>query len=60
MTTPKYEHFKFEDRYTIQEFLKFCYTFTAIGKRIRKDRRSVATDNGGEFSDPGKIKLSFF
>ncbi len=26
MTTPKYKHFKFEDRYVIQEFLRLNYS----------------------------------
>lgn len=44
MTTPKYKHFKFEDRYVIQEFLKFGYNFTAIGNRLGKDRRAVSKE----------------
>lgn len=44
MTTPKYKHFKFEDRYVIQEFLKFNYSFTAIANRLGKDRRAVSKE----------------
>ncbi len=36
MTTPKYKHFKFEDRYVIQEFLRLNYSFTAIANRLKK------------------------
>ena len=43
MTTPKYKHFKFEDRYVIQEFLRLNYSFTAIANRLKKDRRAVLT-----------------
>ena len=44
MTTPKYKHFKFEDRYIIQEFLKFNYSFSAIATRLGKDRRAVSKE----------------
>lgn len=44
MSTPKYKHLKFEDRYVIQEFLNFGYSFTAIGNRIDKDRRTVSKE----------------
>lgn len=44
MSTPKYKHFKFEDRYVIQEFLKFKYSFTAIANRLGKDRRAVSKE----------------
>lgn len=36
MTTPKYKHFKFEDRYVIQVFLRLNYSFTAIANRLKK------------------------
>ena len=42
MTTPKYKHFKFEDRYVIQEFLRLNYSFTAIANRLKKDQRAVS------------------
>ena len=44
MTTPKYKHFKFEDRYVIQEFLRLNYSFTAIPNRLKKDRRAVSKE----------------
>ena len=44
MTTPKYKHFKFEDRYVIQEFLRLNYSFTAIANRLKKDRRAVSKE----------------
>ena len=44
MTTPKYKHFKFEDRYVIQEFLKFNYSFSAIANRLGKDRRAISKE----------------
>lgn len=44
MTTPKYKHFKFEDRYVIQEFLRLNYSFTAIANRLKKDRRTVSKE----------------
>ena len=44
MSTPKYKHLKFEDRYVIEEFLKYGYSFTAIGNRIGKDRRAVSKE----------------
>ena len=44
MSTPKYKHLKFEDRYVIQEFLNFNYSFTAIGNRIKKDRRAISKE----------------
>ena len=44
MTTPKYKHLKFEDRYVIQEFLKFNYSFTAIANRLDKDRRAISKE----------------
>lgn len=44
MTTPKYKHLKFEDRYVIQEFLKFNYSFTAIANRLNKDRRAISKE----------------
>ena len=44
MTTPKYKHLKFEDRYVIQEFLKFNYSFTAIANRLGKDRRAISKE----------------
>ena len=44
MATPKYKHLKFEDRYVIQEFLKFNYSFTAIANRLGKDRRTVSKE----------------
>lgn len=44
MTTPKYKHFKFEDRYIIQDFLKFNRSFTAIANRLGKDRRAISKE----------------
>ncbi len=44
MTTPKYKHLKFEDRYVIQEFLNFGYSFTAIANRVGKDRRAISKE----------------
>lgn len=44
MTTPKYKHFKFEDRYVIQEFLRLNYSFTAIANRLKKDRHAVSKE----------------
>lgn len=44
MITPKYKHFKFEDRYIIQEFLNFNYSFTAIATRLGKDRRAISKE----------------
>ena len=44
MTTPKYKHFKFEDRYVIQEFLRLNYSFTAIANRLKKDQRAVSKE----------------
>ncbi len=44
MTTPKFKHFNFEDRYVIQEFLNFNCSFTAIANRLGKDRRAVSKE----------------
>lgn len=44
MTTPKYKHLKFEDRYVIQEFLKFDYSFSTIANRLGKDRRTISKE----------------
>ncbi len=44
MSTPKYKHLRYEDRCVIQEFLNHGYSFTAIGNRIGKDRRTVAKE----------------
>lgn len=57
MTTPKYKHFKFEDRYVIQEFLNFNYSFTAIANRLGKDRRAVSKEVlKHRFLKPGRNK----
>lgn len=57
MTTPKYKHLKFEDRYVIQEFLKFNYSFTAIGNRLGKDRRAISKEVlKHRFLKPGRNK----
>ena len=39
MTTPKYKHFKFEDRYVIQEFLRFELLFHCY--RQSSEKRST-------------------
>lgn len=44
MSTPKYKHFRFEDRYVIQEFLKAGFSFSAIANRLGKDRRAVSKE----------------
>ena len=57
MQTPKYKHFKFEDRYVIQEFLRLNYTFTAIANRLGKDRRAVSKEVlKHRFLKPGRNK----
>lgn len=44
MTTPKYKHFSFEDRYIIQEFLSMGLSFSAISRRLAKDRTAVSRE----------------
>ncbi|MDO4618972.1 MAG: IS30 family transposase [Clostridia bacterium] len=57
MSTPKYKHLKYEDRYVIQEFLAFRYSFTAIANRIGKDRRAVSKEvYKHRFLKPGRNK----
>ncbi len=57
MSTPKYKHLKYEDRYIIHEFLAFRYSFTAIANRIGKDRRAVAKEvYKHRFLKPGRNK----
>ncbi len=58
MATPKYKHLKFEDRYTIQEFLRCGYSFTSIAKRLNKDRRGIAKEVlKHRFLKPGKNSI---
>lgn len=58
MTMLKCKHFKFEDRYVIQEFLALRYSFTAIGHRLGKDRRAVSKEVfKHRFLKPGSNKL---
>lgn len=58
MNTPKYKHFKFEDRYVIQEFLKFQYSFTAIANLLGKDRRAISKEVlKHRFLKPGRNKI---
>lgn len=44
MKTPKQKHMTFEDRCVIQEFLDYNHSFTEIGNRIGKDRRSISKE----------------
>ena len=40
----KYSHLTYKDRSLIHEFLNYGYSFTAIGRRIHKDRTTVSKE----------------
>lgn len=44
MSSPKYKHLKYEDRFVIQEFLAMNHNFTQIANRLNKDRRTIAKE----------------
>ena len=44
MAAIKNKHLSFENRCIIQEFLDYSYSFTAIAKRIGKDRTTIAKE----------------
>ena len=44
MKTPKYKHLTFEDRCTIEQYLRLGLNFTEIGNRIGKDRRCISKE----------------
>lgn len=44
MATPKNKHMRFEDRCIIQEFLDYGHSFSAIARRLNKDRTTIAKE----------------
>lgn len=42
MSTPKYKHLSFEDRYVIEDFLTHGFNFTKIANRLGKDRTTIS------------------
>lgn len=63
MTTPKYKHFKFEDRYVIQRMEYVTQAFEGLKTLLGDQEFSrlfevILTDNGTEFFDPESIEVS--